>query len=190
MRESLFNIVNLLFREFLEELNELLGKLLDSFPPQGLLAYKTHFVTALNNRHPSVKAVVLRQLIRCCKDNVTLGQIAGDQHLLESVLRLLGDEDLWSSKQSAAILKQVTREKEALSALLHPPVAHILNDVMDRGDVYRFRVFEVSTTRHGSKVVESRLESNRDTSHFVLKALDTEDTCFRKRQFVKMLQKW
>ncbi|CAN7991958.1 unnamed protein product, partial [Ixodes pacificus] len=83
------------------------------------------------------------QLIRCTKDNSTLSQLSHSRSVLESLLRLLGEEDLWASKQSALILREVAREKEALSALLQPPVALILDDVMGRGDVFRFRVFEV-----------------------------------------------
>ncbi|KAH6948629.1 hypothetical protein HPB50_025408 [Hyalomma asiaticum] len=131
-------------RNTLEELSELLGKLLDAFPPSALLStHKQHFVSALSTSDAALKAVILRQLIRCCKDNAMLSQLARDHRILESVLRLLGGEDLWSSKQSAILLKQMTREKEVLSAMLHPPVAHVLDSVMDGGDVCRFRVFEV-----------------------------------------------
>ncbi|KAL1423517.1 hypothetical protein MTO96_020905 [Rhipicephalus appendiculatus] len=79
----------------LDELSELLGKLLDAFPPSALLsAHKQHFVTALNTSDGALKAVILRQLIRCSKDNAMLSQLARDHRILESVLRLLGGEDL------------------------------------------------------------------------------------------------
>uniref|UniRef100_V5GUA5 26S proteasome non-ATPase regulatory subunit 5 n=1 Tax=Ixodes ricinus TaxID=34613 RepID=V5GUA5_IXORI len=140
----LFSCLETFEGEDLEELNDLLGKLLDSFPPQTLLsAHKDHLVGALKSPSPSVRAVVLRQLIRCTKDNSTLSQLSHSKSVLESLLRLLGEEDLWASKQSALILREVAKEKEALSALLQPPVALILDNVMGRGDVFRFRVFEV-----------------------------------------------
>ncbi|CAN7993780.1 unnamed protein product [Ixodes hexagonus] len=140
----LFSCLETFEGDDLEELNNLLGKLLDAFPPQTLLsAHKEHLVRALKNRSPSLRAVVLRQLIRCTKDNSTLTQLSQSKDILEALLRLLGEEDLWASKQSALILKGVAREKETLSVLLQPPVAHILDEVMGRGDVFRFRVFEV-----------------------------------------------
>lgn len=128
----------------LENLIGILGKLLDAFPPRALVsAYKAQITRALSHPSSAVKGVVLRQLIRCSKDNSTLCEIAWDRHLLEPVVKLLGDEDPWTSKQSATILKEVTREKEALSALLHPPLTSVMDQVMARGDIYRFRVHEI-----------------------------------------------
>ncbi|XP_075551779.1 26S proteasome non-ATPase regulatory subunit 5 [Dermacentor variabilis] len=160
----------------LDELSELLGKLLDAFPPSALLsAHKQHFVTALSTSHGALKAVVLRQLIRCSKDNATVSQLARDHRILESVLRLLGSEDLWSSKQSAILLKQMTREKEVLSAMLHPPVAHVLDSVMDGGDVCRFRVFEVFVDV--AKASPENLERLSESGHLerLVKEMDKND---------------
>ncbi|XP_064458042.1 26S proteasome non-ATPase regulatory subunit 5-like [Ornithodoros turicata] len=145
-----------------EDLIEIFGKLLDSFPSKVLMsAMKIQITRTLKCNSTALKGVLLRQLIRCCKDNSTLCDVATDRHLLESVVQLLGDEDTWTSKQSAAILKEVTREKEALSALLHPPLTKVMGEVMDRGDIYRFRVHDVlvdvakASRENMERVVES-----------------------------------
>ncbi|KAK8771714.1 26S proteasome non-ATPase regulatory subunit 5 [Amblyomma americanum] len=172
----LFNCLNSFSGDTLNELSELLGKLLDAFPPTALLAaHKQHFVAALGSSHDTLKAVILRQLIRCSKDNATLCQLARDHRILESILWLLGGEDLWSSKQSATLLKQMIREKEVLSAMLHPPVAHVLDSVMDHGDVCRFRVFEVFVDV--AKASPDNLERLSESGHMerLLKEMDKND---------------
>lgn len=172
----LFNCSSKFDGDTLDELCELLGKLLDAFPPSALLSmHKKHLVAALSSSNVALKAIILRQLIRCCKDNVVLCQLSCDRRILESVLKLLGGEDLWLSKQSAIMLKQMIREKEALGAMLHPPVSNVLDSVLDHSDVCRFRVFEVFVDV--AKASPENLERLSESGHLerLLKEMDKND---------------
>ncbi|XP_023224982.1 26S proteasome non-ATPase regulatory subunit 5-like [Centruroides sculpturatus] len=120
-----------------------LSKLLDSISPNIVIKQFTpELILALNSELLDVKEMALKQVKRCLTDNIATSIMIQNMDLLCCVARLIGD-DMCLAKLSTIILSTLGKDLDALPIIFSPRVNSEFQNLLGKGDVIRFRVYEV-----------------------------------------------
>ncbi|XP_026294431.1 26S proteasome non-ATPase regulatory subunit 5-like [Frankliniella occidentalis] len=141
----IFDTLNTNEKEQLELACDVLGKLLGALEPSVVLAqYGQQIQHTLIHPSPRAKELVLRELDRAVTGRVDMVErLSAEQDLLVCIVDCLCLEELSVARYAISLLKHLGSSPAGLTALYSPVTMQALQTASSKGDIVRFRVYEV-----------------------------------------------
>ncbi|XP_034241608.1 26S proteasome non-ATPase regulatory subunit 5-like isoform X1 [Thrips palmi] len=141
----IFDSVNTTEKDQLELACDVLGKLMGALEPSTVLAqYGPQIQRTLMHPAPRAKELVLRELDRAVTSHVQMVErLSAEQDLLVCIIDCLSLEEMSAARYAISLMKSLGSCPVGLSALYSPITMQALQVASSKGDIIRFRVYEV-----------------------------------------------
>ncbi|KAK3929901.1 26S proteasome non-ATPase regulatory subunit 5, partial [Frankliniella fusca] len=142
---AIFDSLNTNEKEQLDLACDVLGKLLGALEPSIVLAqYGQQIQHTLIHPSPRAKELVLRELDRAVSGRIEMVErLSAEQDLLVCIVDCLCLEELSVARYAVSLLKHLGSCPAGLTALYSPVTMQALQTASSKGDIIRFRVYEV-----------------------------------------------
>lgn len=142
---AIFDSVNTTEKQQLDLACDVLGKLMGALEPTTVLAeYGPQIQRTLVHPAPRAKELVLRELDRAVSGRVDMVErMSAERDLLVCIVDCLCLEEMSAARYAVSLLKSLGSSPVGLTALYSPMMIIRLESASSRGDIIRFRVYEV-----------------------------------------------
>ncbi|XP_033732303.1 26S proteasome non-ATPase regulatory subunit 5-like [Pecten maximus] len=123
---------------------DILARLLTALGPSGVLRnFYAELSNGLSHKATCVQCLCLQQLQLVGEDTQALEELVRQDDILHQIIRLIGSESLDVSSKANMVISCLGQNSTGLSALFTTTLLQTLQQVMDRNETVRFRVYEL-----------------------------------------------
>ncbi|XP_060078581.1 26S proteasome non-ATPase regulatory subunit 5-like [Ylistrum balloti] len=142
--QQLFTLLNTENGDQLELCCDILSRLLTALGPSGVLShFNTELLHGLSHKASCVQCLCLQQLQFVGEDSQALEELVRQDDILHQAIQLIGCDSLNVSQKANNVVSCLGHSASGLTALYTSTLLQTLQQVMDRNETVRFRVYEL-----------------------------------------------